>query len=66
MINIVRTPFSFCSKFLFRLITPLIRNMVEKIKATVRITVWITQDFMKQMAVTGRKVVRLYPYMQIN
>jgi hypothetical protein len=64
--NIVRTPFYLAYKLLFRLIMPLIKKIVEHKKARDRITVWIIHDLMKQIAVTGRNEVKLYPYMHIS
>ena len=61
IMNIDRTPFSFWPRFEFRLRIPLIRKTLEQAKAIARTTVWISHDFMKQIAVTGRKEVRLYP-----
>jgi hypothetical protein len=43
------------------LIMPLIRKAVEKMNARKSKAVWIIVDLMKQKAVMGRNMVRLYP-----
>jgi hypothetical protein len=40
---------------------PLIRKAVEKMNARKSKAVWIIVDLMKQKAVMGRNIVRLYP-----
>ncbi len=40
---------------------PLIRKAVEKMNARNSRAVWIIVDFMKQKAVIGRNIVKLYP-----
>lgn len=43
------------------LIMPLIRKAVEKMNARNSRAVWIIVDLMKQKAVIGRNIVKLYP-----
>mgnify|MGYP003531429986 CR=1 FL=1 len=46
--------------------TPLIMKIVELRNASISSIVWISSEAMKQNAVTGRKLVKLYPYMHIS
>ena len=46
--------------------TPLTMNIVELKNAIISSIVWISSEAIKQKAVTGKKLVRLYPYMHIN
>jgi hypothetical protein len=64
----VSTPFSFCPKLLPKLHNvsnypkiPLMRKAVEKMNAAKSRAVWMRLDLMKQSAVIGRNMVKLYP-----